>query len=133
MGGNFIENKKELGITELFFVLLYVVLFSLADFSFFLVSHCQPQAVSGNYRGDNEPDCRKSYYRVDDNRTDAAGAHKYPAYKVEVEYAVQSPIEGADDYEYVRNDVCNNHNLTLLVKSMGHLEKNILRPHITLT
>ena len=64
------------------------VLFAAAGFAFALVTHCKAQAVTRDDGRDYEPYRRERYERVNYDRADAAGALKYPAYKVEVEYAV---------------------------------------------
>ena len=92
------------------------------SFTLFVAAPRKLQPLPRDYGRDDEPDCRESYQRVDDNRPDSSRTLKYPADEVEVEDAVQPPIERADNYENVRNKICNYHFLISLTQSILNFE-----------
>lgn len=55
------------------------------------------------HRVDNQPNRRKRYQAIDNDGADAPVPHKNRRYEVEVENAVQSPIDRAEQHEDVRN------------------------------
>ena len=56
----------------------------------------QKQSPAREERRDDQPECRRRNDRIDDNRTDAAGAREDRGNEVEIEYAEQPPIYRAE-------------------------------------
>ena len=77
-------------------------------FDFFAVSEFK--FVSRNYGRYYKPDCCKRYKAVNYNRADRAGSLKNPAYEIEVENSVKSPVKRTDKDKNVRTEICYNHN-----------------------
>ena len=63
-------------------------------------------------RRDDQPDRRKRNDDIRYDRADASVAHENCGDKIEIENSVKSPIHGAQQNEYIRHKIGNEHLLT---------------------
>ena len=80
-------------------------LWSLSVRTLYAVVGRKAESVPRYDGGDYQPDRRNRDYYIQRNGARSAGAGKYPAHKIEVEYAVEAPVERAYNAQNIGNKV----------------------------